>query len=59
MLENKENTLKDKKQGETEIKEMAFTLRNMSKSEIPTDVMGSYTGTARDGDSPVQDADDL
>ena len=24
-----------------------------------TDVLGSYTGTAQDGEHPVQDADDL
>jgi len=41
------------------INEMAATLKNMSKSEIPTDVMGSYTGTSRDDDKPIQDADDL
>jgi len=26
---------------------------------IPSDVTGSYTGTAEDGSNPVQDADDL
>ncbi len=26
---------------------------------IVTDVLGSYTGMAADGDTPVQDADDL
>ena len=26
---------------------------------IPTDVLGSYTGVPRDGGQPVQDADDL
>ena len=26
---------------------------------IPSDVNGSYTGTAEDGSRPVQDADDL
>lgn len=39
--------------------EMASTLQNMNKSEIPADVLGSYTGTARDGEKPDQDADDL
>ena len=28
-------------------------------AEIPTDVLGSYTGTALMGGRPVQDADDL
>ncbi len=27
--------------------------------EIPSDVMGSYTGMSHDGSRPVQDADDL
>lgn len=26
---------------------------------IPSDVLGSYTGMAMDGDRPIQDADDL
>lgn len=30
-----------------------------SKSDIPTDVLGSYTGTPADGGKPEQDADDL
>ncbi|MGX8702412.1 hypothetical protein [Caproiciproducens sp.] len=42
-----------------DVDKMAATLPNMSKSEIPTDVLGSYTGTARDGEKPDQDADDL
>lgn len=29
------------------------------KEAIPSDVLGSYTGTAADGSPPVQDADDL
>jgi hypothetical protein len=59
MLKYNNGDQKDKGQVEAEIKIMAATLQNMSKSEIPTDVMGSYTGTARDGDIPIQDADDL
>lgn len=27
--------------------------------DIPTDVLGSYSGTPLDGSEPVQDADDL
>lgn len=27
--------------------------------EIPSDVLGSYTGKPKDGGKPVQDADDL
>ena len=28
-------------------------------AEIPSDVLGSYTGMAKDGSRPIQDADDL
>lgn len=36
------------------------TLRYQSASGgIPSDVLGSYTGSACDGDRPIQDADDL
>lgn len=34
-------------------------MANMSDEENSTDVLGSYTGMARDGEPPVQDADDL
>lgn len=59
MNEKKTKTCKENDHVDSKIEKMAETLKNMSKSEIPTDVMGSYTGTARDGDAPVQDADDL
>ncbi len=49
----------NKQEVKPNINRMAATIQNMSKSEIPTDVMGSYTGTPRDGDTPEQDADDL
>lgn len=34
-------------------------LAHMADEPQSTDVLGSYTGTARDGEHPVQDADDL
>lgn len=34
-------------------------MRDQCLNEIPSDVDGSYTGTAADGGKPVQDADDL
>lgn len=34
-------------------------LPTMNQEEIPSDVLGSYTGTGADGLSPEQDADDL
>lgn len=39
--------------------EIEQTLRETGKDEIPSDVLGSYTGMGTDGDSPEQDADDL
>lgn len=44
---------------EEKVGKMASTLPNMSKSDIPSDILGSYTGTPRDGEKPDQDADDL
>ena len=38
---------------------IAETLRELSNSKDSTDVLGSYTGTPKDGGVPVQDADDL
>ena len=29
------------------------------KEKIPSDVLGSYTGMGKNGEKPVQDADDL
>ena len=37
----------------------AEILPTMNQGSIPSDVLGSYTGTALDGLYPVQDADDL
>ena len=34
-------------------------LAHMADEPQSTDVLGSYTGTAKDGGHPVQDADDL
>ena len=34
-------------------------LADVANREGSTDVLGSYTGTAADGEPPVQDADDL
>ncbi len=32
---------------------------NKQDSQIPSDVLGSYTGVPEDGEEPIQDADDL
>ena len=34
-------------------------LASMADERLSTDVLGSYTGMARNGEDPVQDADDL
>jgi hypothetical protein len=39
-------------------KRIPNVLRDQSK-ESNSDVLGSYTGTPKDGGQPVQDADDL
>ena len=43
----------------TDINKIASTISNMSKQAVPSDVLGSYTGIAKDGDEPTQDGDDL
>lgn len=37
----------------------ARQLPETGRGNIPSDVLGSYTGAAADGETPVQDADDL
>jgi hypothetical protein len=59
MFQHIKHEKKDPKEVDEDIRKIAATLRNSNRSEIPADVMGSYTGTARDGDTPTQDADDL
>ena len=41
------------------ISELIAVIRGQNRGDIPTDVLGSYTGLSRDGDLPIQDADDL
>lgn len=40
-------------------RDLSEILPQQNKGSIPSDVLGSYTGEARDGSRPVQDADDL
>lgn len=44
-----------------DMENLTHTLRSQGKRRIPSDVMGSYTGTYDDEEDmqPVQDADDL
>lgn len=38
---------------------LAATIRRQNQEEIASDVLGSYTGTAKRDEQPEQDADDL
>ena len=40
-------------------RDIAMQIRRINTGEIPSDTMGSYTGTSHDGGAPEQDADDL
>ena len=40
-------------------REDALTMQEQGRGEIPSDVLGSYTGTPEAGEIPEQDADDL
>lgn len=59
MFKNKADKEKRAKEISSEIDEMASILQKENHYELPTDVLGSYTGTSHDGGSPTQDADDL
>lgn len=50
---------KEKKETEAEINAMTAVMPEMNQKQIPSDVLGSYTGTAKNGDAPTQDADDI
>lgn len=41
------------------VRDDSRTLRQQGRGDIPSDVLGSYTGTPEDGGVPEQDADDL
>jgi hypothetical protein len=41
------------------VRKTAKVLIDMNKGDIPSDVLGSYTGMTREDDRPEQDADDL
>lgn len=41
------------------LRDDSLTLRQQGRGPIPSDVLGSYTGTPEDGEVPEQDADDL
>ncbi len=41
------------------VAEATSSMVSAGRGEILSDILGSYTGTAADGDVPEQDADDL
>ncbi len=47
------------KKKKTKTKKAAEAMRRQGRGDIPSDVLGSYTGTGQTDDAPVQDADDL
>ena len=59
MFKHKNKEQKVQKESDTDINKMASTMGNLNKQAVPSDVLGSYTGIAKDGDEPTQDGDDL
>ena len=45
--------------GQALVRDDSHTLREQGRGFILSDVLGSYTGTPKDGGQPTQDADDL
>jgi hypothetical protein len=41
------------------VQDVAGTLPEQGRADVLSDILGSYTGTAQNGDVPEQDADDL
>ncbi len=41
------------------VQQAVNAMKSAGRGEILSDVLGSYTGTAADGEVPEQDADDL
>ena len=41
------------------VESSAHAMVEQGRGEILSDILGSYTGTAQDGEVPEQDADDL
>jgi hypothetical protein len=56
---NKEQKVQNQSDTDININKMASTMGNLNKQTVPSDVLGSYTGIAKDGDEPTQDGDDL
>lgn len=45
--------------GKALVEKDSRTFQEQGRGSIPSDVLGSYTGSPEDGEHPVQDADDL
>ena len=43
----------------SKVQDVAGTLPEQGRADVLSDILGSYTGTAQNGDVPEQDADDL
>ncbi|MDO5110810.1 MAG: hypothetical protein Q4E65_00730 [Clostridia bacterium] len=49
----------EKQNANEEAMRASQVMRRMNQGEIPSDVLGSYTGTDEYDEQPVQDVDDL
>lgn len=59
MERKKKTSAPSKAAGKIDPVALARSFRKTRDDSIRSDVDGSYTGVTRDGESPVQDADDL
>ncbi len=60
-MEQKKNSSAQSEETRTHVDpiSLARSFRKTRDDGIRSDVNGSYTGTTREGDTPIQDADDL
>ncbi len=50
---------KGKRSASDAVQNSTRAMVEQGRGEILSDILGSYTGTAQNGDTPEQDADDL
>ena len=59
MTDKKRKKIKNRSEQAENTKNESVCCDFSPDSEIPTDTLGSYTGSPEDGGRPIQDADDL
>lgn len=57
-MQNNKNPKNNKQKNKKETME-SQNLNPKNSSNVFSDILGSYTGVAADGEKPIQDADDL